>query len=203
MPAKIDITNQRFGKLVAVRRLDNGKWLCKCDCGGEIEYEAGKLRTGKFKSCGCLRHKTLPDDLTGMRFGKLVAIKKEDESVSKNNEKWICQCDCGNTKSIYRSNLFQGATISCGCVSIENSIDHLQLVENTSLIAITNKPNKSNTSGVVGVVYLKKRDKWRAVIYFQKKTKYLGEFYNKEDAIRARKKAEIERDKWVKEHIKQ
>ena len=31
----VDITNVRFGRLVAVKYV-NGKWLCRCDCGNEI-----------------------------------------------------------------------------------------------------------------------------------------------------------------------
>ena len=35
-------------------------------------------------------------DLTGQRFGKLVVIEKAE---SKNKQsRWLCQCDCGNTK---------------------------------------------------------------------------------------------------------
>jgi len=34
-------------------------------------------------------------DLTGQRFGKLIAIKR---APSRNDRytRWICQCDCGN-----------------------------------------------------------------------------------------------------------
>jgi hypothetical protein len=39
MPRAIDITNQKFGKLTAIKRAESksGKtyWLCKCDCGNE------------------------------------------------------------------------------------------------------------------------------------------------------------------------
>lgn len=52
-------------------------------------------------------------DLTGKRFGKLVAIKKV---ASRNkNTYWLCQCDCGNQKEIQTGNLTSGRTTSCGC----------------------------------------------------------------------------------------
>lgn len=58
MPKAIDITGQRFGKLVAIKKAPNrnGKtyWLCKCDCGNEKEVQTSHLRCGKIKSCGCL-----------------------------------------------------------------------------------------------------------------------------------------------------
>lgn len=50
-------------------------------------------------------------DLTGQRFGKLVAL----ERVQGGSSKWLCQCDCGNTKTVYATNLKNGATMSCGC----------------------------------------------------------------------------------------
>ena len=59
-------------------------------------------------------------DLTGQRFGRLVAI----EVVGKSNSHgvlWRCKCDCGNEK-ITRSNyLIAGQTTSCGCYRSELS----------------------------------------------------------------------------------
>lgn len=55
----IDITNQRFGKLVALYPCDYKKnssiiWHCKCDCGNECDVEGYNLRAGLTKSCGCI-----------------------------------------------------------------------------------------------------------------------------------------------------
>lgn len=58
-----DITSQRFGKLVAIKPLDNNNskriytWLCKCDCGNQIIVRGDSLRSGKTSSCGCLGSK--------------------------------------------------------------------------------------------------------------------------------------------------
>jgi hypothetical protein len=49
---RIDITGQRFGKLVAVEK-ELGRWRCVCDCGGSSVVRASNLRTGSTKSCGC------------------------------------------------------------------------------------------------------------------------------------------------------
>ena len=55
---RIDLTGQRFGRLVVLEfagKSKNGhsKWLCKCDCGNEatVRYEA--LKRGDTISCGC------------------------------------------------------------------------------------------------------------------------------------------------------
>jgi hypothetical protein len=55
----------------------------------------------------------------------------------------------------------------------------------------------SNTSGITGVEFRKDSKKWRARICINGKTLNLGCFEDKEDAIRARKEAEI---KYYGEH---
>lgn len=58
-----DLTGQRFGRLVVIKQegsklnSSNGhmRWLCKCDCGKEATVEGSQLRTGRSRSCGCLR----------------------------------------------------------------------------------------------------------------------------------------------------
>lgn len=61
-----DLTGQRFGKLVVVKRADdlvqeNGRrrvrFLCKCDCGGTIVTTSSSLVSGETMSCGCLYSK--------------------------------------------------------------------------------------------------------------------------------------------------
>lgn len=57
-----DLTGQKFGKLTAIKRVDdyilkNGRhkimWLCKCDCGNESIVRGEDLRSGHTKTCGC------------------------------------------------------------------------------------------------------------------------------------------------------
>ncbi len=52
-------------------------------------------------------------DLTGQRFGKLVALQK---AQSKNGKTyWLCQCDCGKQKEVQTCHLMDGSITSCGC----------------------------------------------------------------------------------------
>ena len=58
MPTRlIDITGQRFGKLVALeiyaKHRGQAYWLCKCDCGMVELVRGDKLRQGQ-KSYGCV-----------------------------------------------------------------------------------------------------------------------------------------------------
>ena len=57
-----DLTDQRFGRLVAIRQVGSNSsksrlWLCRCDCGNEKVIPANQLYPdGKStRSCGCLR----------------------------------------------------------------------------------------------------------------------------------------------------
>lgn len=55
---------------------------------------------------------------------------------------------------------------------------------------------KNNSSGITGVSWLEKNQKWRASITVNYKTIYLGMFLSKEEAAQARKEAE---EKYFKE----
>jgi hypothetical protein len=67
-----DISNRRFGRLIAiklafVKPLKRGTlhfWLCKCDCGKEKSISKQKLLSGETKSCGCLQRDTAKRDST-------------------------------------------------------------------------------------------------------------------------------------------
>ncbi len=58
MPKRIDLTGQRFGRLVVVGYAGSGKgkrwWSCLCECGSHMKTTTNYLRCGDTKSCGCL-----------------------------------------------------------------------------------------------------------------------------------------------------
>lgn len=54
-------------------------------------------------------------DITGERFGRLVAVSPTSDRDADGNVLWICQCDCGNTSVVSSSCLRKGNTSSCGC----------------------------------------------------------------------------------------
>lgn len=57
-------------------------------------------------------------DLTGMRFNRLIVLKRDE--TKKNRVYWICKCDCGSIKSIMSKHLISGKVKSCGCLHIES-----------------------------------------------------------------------------------
>lgn len=57
-----------------------------------------------------------PKDVTGQRFGCLVALRRIGQVKSKSRGSvWECVCDCGRTHSVALFNLTSGSTQSCGC----------------------------------------------------------------------------------------
>lgn len=58
------------------------------------------------------------NNLVGKQFGRLTVIKY-DGSNKNGRALWLCQCDCGNTKTILGSSLLNGSTLSCGCYNKE------------------------------------------------------------------------------------
>ncbi|MCK5127690.1 MAG: hypothetical protein KAR42_15640 [candidate division Zixibacteria bacterium] len=62
-------------------------------------------------------------DITGKRFGRLVAIKRAG-SINK-KARWECRCGCGNTIYVDSTRLKNGNTKSCGCIATETLLDRL------------------------------------------------------------------------------
>lgn len=84
----------------------------------------------------------------------------------------------------------------------ENQIDHINHNRSdnrwSNLRDVTHRENhqnrpmsKANKSGVVGVSWDKARNRWGASIKVENKKVHLGRFKDKEEAIKARKDAEI------------
>jgi hypothetical protein len=127
----IDLTGQRFGRLVVIHRGINYKkqtsWLCECDCGKQKNIQAGNLKNGVSKSCGCLRKELIKGfffkDITNQRFGKLVAIR--ECGIDKNGSFiWEFRCDCGNLYYNTSTKVRTGHSNSCGCLKFTYAPDN-------------------------------------------------------------------------------
>ena len=68
------------------------------------------------------------NDLTGKKFGMLTVIGIDDRGTRKTY--WMCQCDCGNVKSVRSDSLQSGAIKSCGC--LKKKQDAMNLTSNHS-----------------------------------------------------------------------
>jgi hypothetical protein len=62
----IDLSGQRFGRLVVISRGENGhrwrtRWNCLCDCGVVCLIKTGNLRNKNTISCGCWQKENAKD----------------------------------------------------------------------------------------------------------------------------------------------
>lgn len=59
MPSLIDLTGNRYGRLVVISRdapkkgYHGAMWRCRCDCGNETIVNSQNLKSGNTTSCGC------------------------------------------------------------------------------------------------------------------------------------------------------
>ena len=122
---KIDysIVGERFGNLTVIEFDSVNKhrgtcWICRCDCGNHIIVSRNHLKQGNVKSCGCRKHGSEREDITGKKFGRLTVIRHDHDDIHRNSY-WLCECECGNRTIVTRGGLTSGNTTSCGCYQIE------------------------------------------------------------------------------------
>ena len=93
-------------------------WRCQCECGGEIELDTRCLQRGTVTDCGCSTPvKPGMVDLSGMRFGRLVALEATEQRIENGSVVWLCRCDCGKDCLASAASLRTGRKKSCGCLS--------------------------------------------------------------------------------------
>lgn len=88
----IDITGQRFGKLVALaftRSILQGSqkrqyWLFRCDCGTEREIQKGTVMGGAAISCGCHRQANFTKANEARRLAAMAGQSSELRAVKQN-----------------------------------------------------------------------------------------------------------------------
>lgn len=114
-----DLAGQKFGELIAIeptgkRSAGSIVWRCKCSCGATCEASQSSLVTGRVRSCGHIRVR----DLTGQRFGRLVAVKLMQVRTNGQpaSRTWLCKCDCGSVTIAPSAYLVNGMKLSCGCI---------------------------------------------------------------------------------------
>lgn len=194
-----DLTGQVFGDLTVLHRTESLKgrtrWVCQCSCGNQTIVTTRSLKEGKVKSCGCKQH-SFPHnvaDISGQRFGRLVAQYPTSNRSKKGSVLWHCRCDCGNELEVSEDGLVHGHFRSCGCLKREiqqNIKNQLHLVDGTCVEWLEKRKSRSdNTSGFRGV-YLTKTGNYRVGIGFKRKRYYVGTYDSFELAVQARLQAE-------------
>lgn len=143
---KNDLTGRTFERLTVqflckqkTKRRGN-IWHCVCSCGNEKDIPAETLLRGESRSCSCLQKEIFVKqaikqriDLTGQRFGKLVALYPIYSKEKNAHTKWQCKCDCGNECSIDMGNLRSGKSQSCGCTNSKQEEKIIKLLTDNNI----------------------------------------------------------------------
>lgn len=131
MSAFIDETGKVYGKLKVLSVIPKTpgqrgayKWLCQCECGNKTEVSGTLLRSGKTKSCGCLRNEKMREAKTKQMEEKLYqlnipSLEILDLAYYKDGRSYY------NVRCLYCGKIFQscsntllcGRVKSCGCAT--------------------------------------------------------------------------------------
>jgi hypothetical protein len=143
MPAAGD----RFGAWTVVGPAKNRSVHCRCDCGTERVILTKNIKSGKTRSCGCMkadyfRTKRLKTtaDRTGEKFGFFTV-----EGMTVRNGKTVCRCrcQCGNVSVIEWCQRVHRR--SCGCASRVTQNDQQIGEKHGSLLIIGHVLHERNT----------------------------------------------------------
>ena len=193
-----DLRGRTFGKLTVLERAesksDRVTWKCLCSCGEYTTATSYALKSGGRTDCGCGKkenHRKI--DITGRRYGKLIAICPTDRRNALGSIIWKCRCDCGKETEASVLELNSGNRKSCGCLREECQQllhDRLHLIDGTCVEWLEGRKGRTdNTSGFRGV-FRKKNGRYSVSIGFKKKIFYIGVFEEYQDAVDARRRAE-------------
>jgi hypothetical protein len=146
MAKAINLTGQRFGRLQAVERVDNDRhgltrWRCLCECGGDSIVATGDLRSGRVKSCGCLKKDLLREKLKthglALQNGKRTrlnriwrqmrqrCLNKNDSAYDRYGGRGITVCaEWSNFKNFHKWALSNGYKPNLELDRIDNSLGY-------------------------------------------------------------------------------
>ena len=110
MAKALNLLEKKFNRLTVIERLPNDKngksmWLCKCECGSEVEIRGSHIKRGDIQSCGCLLQEETQKRATQRKLEHQVdwecayCHKKEKRKKSRAKRKY-CSKECYNN-SIY------------------------------------------------------------------------------------------------------
>ena len=213
----IDLTDAVFGywkvlyKLPTTKERPKTYWRCLClKCNKVYDVSSTNLRYGKTSMCNsCARRKQNDYDLSG-DYGIGYTQKGEEFYFDKEDYEKIKQyCWIKHNNYIVAANLYPSEKFSCKQIKFhqlimnEKFIDHINHItydnrkENLRLCTSSENSmncskSKNNTSGVIGVHYVKADNVWQVSLQKEGTRMYFGRFKNFEDAVKTRLLAEKE-----------
>ena len=130
-------------KVLSYYKTINGEayWNCECPKCKQIWQVRGSHLNEPHpvafcKKCSSLTNlskikKPYSKDITGNRYGKLVALEQTDKKGK--TYFWKCKCDCGRYCEKELQYLENGDTISCGCVNSKQNCKIADLLKQNNI----------------------------------------------------------------------
>lgn len=212
MPKAIDLTGEKIGKLLIIKKIPNIKgrtaWLCKCDCGNTCMRTTQILRRNTYSSCGCYIYdfaqsrKVYNDILDHGEYieifakNKSILVDKEDYEKIKSyhwrthkNYAVTATYKNGKLKNLWMHKLIMGKTKEGFDVDHinRNPLDNRKC--NLRVIAhYQNKQNvklnTNNSSGHRNISYSKKTGLFYASFTYLSKKYTVGSYKTLETALK-------------------
>lgn len=118
--SSVDLRGKKFNSFTVLSLIDKTprRWLCKCDCGTNKILPTSRLKSGKVSECG--------NCVTKRRTA--AAKQRRQKEVGKLFNSWtviaagdllgrlVCECECGEIKSVNKCSVTKGKTKNCGCI---------------------------------------------------------------------------------------
>lgn len=207
MGKKINLIGRRFGRLVVCKeagKTKNGiyKWLCKCDCGGSATIPVSSLLRSKgTKSCGCLsiertttHGKSDTPEYTVWESMLQRCYNPKAEGFLYYGGRGILVCEeWKNSFPFFLKDMGKRPDKTYTIDRINNNKDYSKVNcrwANPTQQALNRGIRKDNKSGVIGVSFNKRTNKYVSYINIKHKNIHLGYFSATEQASFARKEAE-------------
>jgi hypothetical protein len=115
----LNLLGSKFNMLtpvLAIRKDGKVFWKCQCDCGAETVAYGGDIKSGRVKSCGCLR--VTQKDNWKSYVGEVINNWRCEAYVStgKIGHVMVWRHTCGNTIEKTRSQIRTGSFARCACL---------------------------------------------------------------------------------------
>lgn len=213
----VDYYGREFYNIKVIKRIGtrerNGKkrslWLCQCKCGKYIELDSSTISGKTQKSCGCARkdvrrknnYKVDGKIVNGIDSKGNKFIVDIDDYEKIKEYCWYVNCE-GKVQTSVSGKIVLLHRLIMNLTDNNYEVDHINhdrtdnRKENLRIVTHAEnmkniKTPKNNTSGRVGVQYVKKTGKWKAMIHIG--DKYISKTFDTfEEAVE--KRIELEKE---------
>lgn len=189
-------------------------WRCKCSCENQTEKNVleKSLKRGKSQSCGCLHREMISENFSihKMASSRLYLIWKgmkarcyikSHNRYEKYGAKGITVCDewVNDFQAFYdwaMQNGYDEKALRNECTLERKDVNGNYSPENccwanATVQCINQNLRKDNKTGVKGVNWDENRNMWQAQLQINKKKVLNEHFHSFDDAVKARKNAEL------------